>query len=59
MKLTLKYDDEGAYFDINELSSWYDVSKIAFYTIDEKDGNIEVKVYDENQELIAPKDIDV
>jgi len=59
MKLTLKYDDEGAYFDINELRSWYDVSKIAFYTIDEKDGNIEVKVYDENQELLVPKDLDV
>jgi len=43
---------------VNKFKNLIDISKVTYYSLKEKDGNITLKFYDKNHKLIKPyKDI--
>lgn len=56
MRVTIKHDENGAFIDINDLAEMYDITKIAYYTVDNNEnGTITLKVYNKQKRLLKPK----
>ena len=55
MKSRVRFDAEGAYVDINDFADLYDITKIAFYTLEEIDGDLKLMFYNKNKRLLKPK----
>lgn len=59
MKVTLKQEEDGTvYFELADLKDMYDISKVAYYTVDANDtGGASVKLYDADKKEIKPKKV--
>lgn len=56
MKVTLKYDEDGAYVDLQDLTDFYNIKRIQFYTLEEfENGTFSVIFYDKNKKVVKPK----
>lgn len=56
MKIELKKDDEGYYFDLHQFKDLIDIDLVEYYTVEEDDsGAISVIFYDKDQNIIKPK----
>lgn len=57
MKIEVKKDDEGYFFDLEQFKDIIDINLIEYYTVeqDENSGSIVVIFYDKDQNIIKPK----
>lgn len=57
MKIEVKKDDEGYFFDLEQFKDIIDINLIVYYTVeqDENSRSIVVIFYDKDQNIIKPK----
>lgn len=57
MEIKVKNLENGdCFIDIKEFSHLYDVSKIKFYELTEKDNSIVLKFFDKNKKVLIPNE---
>ena len=55
ISIKVKEDNEGQYLDLDDFSSFVDISQVEYYEFQINDGYLILKFYDKNRNLIEIK----